>query len=76
MCASAIQYGIQSIQSTFSNIEDDWQSPAGSRFAEATLTFNLVTDNLMLVLEKAIIRMNTSYQNYLSTETANTNNLQ
>jgi hypothetical protein len=42
----------------------------------ATTNFNSVTDNLMAVLDDAISQMNTAYQNYLSTEAANTKNLQ
>ena len=72
----AMQAGIQSLRSTFSNVEDHWQSPAGTSFVEVTTHFNSVTDNLMAVLEEGISRMNTAYQNYSSTESTNTQNLQ
>jgi len=68
--------GIQSIRSTFSNIEDHWRSPAGNSFVGATTNFNSVTDNLMAVLDESINMMRTAYQNYASTEGTNTQNLQ
>jgi uncharacterized protein YukE len=65
-----------SIQRTFHNIEYDWSSPAGNNFLEATTNFNKVAVSLLTVLEDAIGRMKTSYQNYLTTEATNTQNLQ
>jgi len=67
--------GITSLRSIFSQIEDSWQSPAASTFVSATENFNAVTDNLMGLLDDAISRMRTAYQNYSSTEATNTQNL-
>jgi WXG100 family type VII secretion target len=71
----AMQGGIQSLRSTFGLIEDHWQSPAGTSFVGLTANFNSAADNLMAVLDDAIGRMRTSYQNYASTEATNTQNL-
>src|SRR5260370_13694098 len=71
----AMQGGIESLRSTFTNVEDHWQSPAGSSFVPLTTNFNSVTDQLMAVLDDAISRMRTAYQNYVATEAGNTKNL-
>jgi WXG100 family type VII secretion target len=67
--------GIQSLRATFNNVEDHWKSPAGTSFVGLATNFNSVTDNLMSVLDEAIGRMRTAYQNYVATEAANTQNL-
>jgi uncharacterized protein YukE len=67
--------GIQSLRTTFSNVEDHWKSPAGTSFVGLTTNFNSVTDNLMSVLDEAIGRMRTAHQNYVTTEATNTRNL-
>ncbi len=72
----SIESGVRSIRFTFKNIEDHWRSPAGDSFVVVTTNFNSVIDNLMAVLDEAIGRMRSSYQNYLSTEGANAKNLQ
>lgn len=64
------------IRQTFSSIEDNWQSPAGDSFVAATTKFNSAATNLLTVLGDAIQRMKTAYQNYASTETTNTQNLE
>jgi len=68
--------GIKNLRSIFSQIEDHWQSPAEGSFVWATTNFNGVTDNLMSLLDDAINRMRTAYQNYSAMEAANTQNLQ
>src|SRR5260370_1959858 len=72
----SIESGVRSIRFTFKNIEDHWRSPAGDSFVVVTTNFNSVIDNLMAVLDEAIGRLRSSYQNYLSTEAANAKNLQ
>jgi WXG100 family type VII secretion target len=71
----ALQGGIQSLRSTFTDVETLWQSPAGKTFTELVTHFNSVTDNLMDVLGEAIDRMHVAYENYASTEQTNTSNL-
>ena len=72
----AMQGGIQSVRSTFAGIEGHWQSPAGNTFTGLKTNFKSVTDNLMAVLDDAISRMNTSYNNYVAAEAAATRSLQ
>ncbi|HEY2794024.1 MAG TPA: hypothetical protein VGJ28_16780 [Micromonosporaceae bacterium] len=67
--------GIQSLRTTFGNVEDHWRSPAGNSFVDLTTSFNTVTDNLMAVLDEAIGRMRSTYNGYVSTESTNTTNL-
>ena len=67
--------GIEGLRSTFRNVEDHWRSPAGNSFVALTTNFNSATDNLMAVLDEAIRRMQTSYDNYVQMEQTNTNNL-
>jgi WXG100 family type VII secretion target len=67
---------IQTLRSTFNNIQNDWQSPAGSSFVGLVANFNSVADHLMAILDDAISRMRTAYQNYAATEAANLRNLQ
>ncbi len=72
----AMHGGIQTLRSKFNNIQDHWQSPAGSSFVGLVANFNSVADRLMAVLDDAISRMRTAYHNYAATEAANTRNLQ
>jgi hypothetical protein len=65
-----------SIVTTFNTIEEEWQSPASATFTLARFNFDVVAVNLLEVLDDAISRMQVAYQNYLSTETTNTGNLQ
>jgi WXG100 family type VII secretion target len=70
----AINAGIAQMRTTFSNIEEHWQGPAGSSFPPLTDTFNTAADSLTALLDEAIGKMQTAHDNYASTEQANTGN--
>jgi WXG100 family type VII secretion target len=71
----SIQSEIQALKSTFSSIENDWVSPAGTTFSALTAHFNSVTDQFTSLLDDAIGRMNAVHATYSGTEATNTQNL-
>ncbi len=70
----AIHGGIMRVRSTFSNVEDHWKSPSGTSFITLATNFNGVSADLMSLLDEAIRRMWTAYDNYVNTEATNTGN--
>jgi WXG100 family type VII secretion target len=69
-----INEGIAQMRTTFSNIEDHWQGPAGSTFPPLAATFNTAADALTSLLEEAVGKMQTAHDNYASTEQTNGGN--
>jgi YD repeat-containing protein len=63
------------LKSVFNDVENMWDSPAGMTLHPLVDTFKTVTDSLMTLLEDAINRMRSAYQNYVNTENTNTHNL-
>ncbi len=66
---------IRQLKTTFVNVESHWKSPAGASFTVLSTSFNSVTDVLVELLDEAISRMHTAYNNYVATEGTNTSNL-
>jgi WXG100 family type VII secretion target len=71
----SIQGEIQALKSTFSSIEADWVSPAGTTFSGLTTHFNSVTDQFTSLLDDAIGRMTAVHATYSATEATNAQNL-
>jgi len=66
---------IRQLKTTFVNVESHWKSPAGNTFIVLSTSFNSATDVLVELLNEAISRMQTAYNNYVATEGTNSNNL-
>jgi YD repeat-containing protein len=71
-----ISNAASSLSAAFTRVEGIWDGPAGATLVPLASTFNTVTDQLVALLDDAVNRMRTAYQNYVSTETTNTSNLQ
>jgi WXG100 family type VII secretion target len=71
---TSISDAYESIRTQYSVIETVWSSPAGTSFADITSTIDNAMSQLNSVLESIGQAMHTSYNNYLQTEQANTNN--
>ena len=69
-----INEGIAQMRTTFSNIEDHWQGPAGSTFPPLAATFNTAADTLTSLLDEAVGKMQAAHDNYASTEQTNGGN--
>jgi YD repeat-containing protein len=66
---------VRQLKTTFVNIENHWKSPAGTSFSTLATNFNSATDGLVTLLDEAVSRMRTAYNNYVATESTNTANL-
>lgn len=70
----AIRGGVRQVKTTFAEVEGHWRSPSGTSFATLATEFNGLSDQLVSLLEEAIGRMRTAYNNYAQAEVTNTNN--
>jgi YD repeat-containing protein len=66
---------VRQLKTTFVNIENHWKSPAGTSFTTLSTNFNAATDALVGLLDEAVSRMRTAYNNYVATESTNAANL-
>jgi WXG100 family type VII secretion target len=73
--AQAIEADTQTISTQMTALQADWISPAGTTFAEIAAAAQVAMQNMNNLLADIIARMRLSYQNYVVTETANTNNV-
>ncbi|WP_344619779.1 hypothetical protein, partial [Dactylosporangium salmoneum] len=71
----SINADFTAMKGKFATIESLWQSPAGASFPPLADTFNTVTQSLLTLLDDAIHRMQTAYENYVNTENTNVQNL-
>ncbi|WP_345634397.1 hypothetical protein [Rugosimonospora acidiphila] len=74
--AAIIANNVASLKLVFNTVEGLWESPAGMSLPPLVNTFNMVTDGLVELLNDAVNRMRTAYQNYYDTESTNTGNLE
>jgi WXG100 family type VII secretion target len=72
---NSISDAYSSIQAQYSLIETLWSSPAGVSFSDITSTIDSAMAQLNSVLSSIGTAMQTSYNNYLTTEQANANNM-
>ena len=70
-----INGSLRAVETSFTNISFYWRGPAGTDAQHLFDSFKTVTGNFMNLLNDAIDRMNTAYNNYLDAETTNVSNL-
>ena len=67
-CIQNIYDAYQTISGLYQRVEDNWQSPAGTTFAEATTAVDRAMRSLSAVLDSITQALQTSYDNYHAAE--------
>ncbi|WP_163573532.1 RHS repeat domain-containing protein [Fodinicola feengrottensis] len=66
-----MELAIQYVTGIFRSVEDSWKSPAGDSFVALSTDFFKATGSLLGMLDEAVVRMRSSYQNYVESEAKN-----
>ncbi|HEY3505734.1 MAG TPA: WXG100 family type VII secretion target [Actinocatenispora sp.] len=66
-----LETDLKSVDGVFTNIQDNWKSPAGTSFGLLSTDFHKATRDLTDALDEALSRMRSSYKNYVDSEAKN-----
>lgn len=69
--SSSIRTDLTSLQTLLTQLQSDWQSPAGLTYSDLSTSLNTAATSMETVLDGIVSRLGTTYENYVAMETTN-----